>query len=128
MEINPRYVRQEDPSLRASWFRDTRSGGGGELMLWVDMGGQLRAFQLSCENSTSNREYLAHWKSGQRIKLGTVDSGEADPGTFKMSPTISFKREPFPEELGVVLTYFQNNSWVVKEKYRRVILNLLDRS
>lgn len=125
IEVNPRYVRQDDPALQASWFRDDRSVGGGELMMWVDRAGRLTAFQLSHEEWPGNREYLAHWRSGERLKFGTVDSGEGGPGAFKMSPTINFNRVPSAEALGELVTYFQTNATLVDEQHRSIILRLL---
>ena len=126
--MTPRYVRQDDPELQASWFRDDRSVGGGELMIWVDQDGRLRAFQLSHEEWPGNREYMAHWTAGTQVQVGRVDPGEGHAGRFKMSPTISFFPDVPPPVVRLLVTYFEANAALVDPQYRRVILTVLRES
>jgi hypothetical protein len=125
-QIRTELVRQDHPDLRAAWYRDTTSRGGGELMVWLDSGGRIVAFQLSREEWPSLRHYVAEWQSGSAARIGLVE--EEAPGAARKvrpAPIMRFGSRPDPDAAARLLTYFRDNAGAVDPTHRHLIDSVL---
>ena len=99
-QINPSYVRQDFPGLRAAWYRETSSRVQGDLMLWTDPLDRVVAFKLSHEEWPSLRQHHAEWRLG---KAPAVESQRAER----------------------LLDYFHVNATALRPEHRRQIQYIL---
>ena len=125
-QINPRFVRQDHPGLRAAWYRDTAPRGGGELMVWLDPGDRVVAFQLSREEWPSMRHYVAEWQQGEALRTGKVDEEprRTRPG-IRPAPIMRFTPHPDSDTAAQLLTYFRQNADTVNPTHRHHITSIL---
>ena len=128
-QINPRFVRQDHPHLRAHWYRDTSERGGGELILWLDPLDRVVAFQLSLEEWPSLEHYVAEWQEGSAVRFGTVDEDPpADRPGLRPAPILRFPTTPdhAPELAATrLLTYFRENAGAIRPLHRQHISSIL---
>jgi hypothetical protein len=125
-QINPRFVRQDHPGLRAAWYQDTTVRGGGELMVWLDPHDRVVAFQLSREEWPSMRHYVAEWQEGAALRTGKVDEEprHSRPG-LRPAPIMRFTTHPDTETATRLLTYFRQNATPVNPHHRQLISSVL---
>jgi hypothetical protein len=125
-QINPRFVRQDHPGLRAAWYRDTSDRGGGELMLWLDPLDRVVAFQLSREEWPSLRHYVAEWQAGSALRVGKVDEdAPSSRPRIRSAPVMRFGPRSNPTDATHLLNYFRENAHAVKPAHRTLITSLL---
>jgi hypothetical protein len=124
-QVSPRYVRQDYPGLRAQWYRDVADRGGGELMLWVDADGRVRAFQLSHEEWPSLQHYVADWRAGRELQVGHVDEGERSRPHVKPAPIMRFTPHGNPLAAWRLLGYFCENESLLEPVQRQTIKAVL---
>ena len=128
-QINPRFVRQDHPHLKAAWYRDDTTRGGGELMLWLDPKDRVVAFQLSLEEWPSLDHHVADWQEGSALRIGTVDEEPpTDRAGIRPAPLLRFAHPDQPdatESASRLLAYFRANAHTVPAKYRHHITSIL---
>ena len=129
-EINPRYVRQDHPNLRAVWYRDTSPRGGGELILWLDARDRVVAFQLTLEEWPSLDHLVADWQEGSALRIGTVDEEpqSSHPGV-RPAPILRFPESDSSSDSATrLLAYFRENATAIKPNHRTHITSILSES
>ena len=131
-QIHPRFVRQDHPHLRATWYRDTSERGGGELILWLDPQDRVVAFQLSLEEWPSLQHHVADWQEGSALRIGTVDEEPASdhPG-LRPTPILRFPNSPTNEPRDSatrLLDYFRQNAHTIHPNHRHQIALILSES
>src|SRR5688572_20569511 len=131
-QIHPRFVRQDDPNLRACWYRDISPRGGGELILWLDPRDRIVAFQLSLEEWPSLEHHVAHWQEGSALRIGTVDEEPpADRPGPRPAPLLRFpsSQQDAPSASAArLLSYFRENAASVEPAHRHHISSILAES
>ena len=128
-QIDPRFVRQDHPDLRAAWYRDTTPRGGGELILWLDPRDRVVAFQLSLEEWPTLEHYVAEWQEGAALRIGTVDEEPpADRRALRPTPILRFPTAQSAAPASIasrLLTYFRDNAAPIKPTHRHQITTIL---
>lgn len=127
--VDPKFVRQDDPQLRAEWYSDWAERGGGELMMWLDRGGRVRAFQLSHEEWPSLKHYVAAWQSGTGLRVGEVDEGDRARSLSRLhAPVMRFAPVADSRAAGRLLEYFRSNADALEPLQRTTISAVLGES
>src|SRR5438067_12957153 len=91
-------LRQDDPEHLKVPYWDDGPLHAGELLLWLDAGGDVARFLLSHRPFRGPREHCVEWQRGGAPRFGEVDAagprsddGEA-AGRGKMAPIGNFRR------------------------------------
>ena len=65
IEIDPKYIKNDDEHLNKRWFRDAKSGC--DLLVWQNENGEIVKFQFWKD------EALIEWNQGKGLKTGKID-------------------------------------------------------
>ena len=126
--VDPRYLRQEDPSGTAVEYCDPGPPERGELRLWVAPDGDVTGFLLAHAELAGGREYLADWRRGHDLRVAEVDAGEGptEHGPRpKMSPLVHYHRWPPSGVVAELLGYFRRNAAALEPRQREQIAAIL---
>ena len=126
-EINPRFVRQDYPHLRARWFCDTSSRGGGHLFFWQDARGRVVGFKLTREEWPSLHRYEAEWQVGRRPWITEEEMAPSGYRPARLAVPALAEHPPGRQARAAwrLLTYFQENASLLPADQRRTIKAVL---
>ena len=65
IEIDPKYIKNDDEHLNKRWFRDAKSGC--DLLVWQNENGEIVKSQFWKD------EALIEWNQGKGLKTGKID-------------------------------------------------------
>src|SRR5947209_1590632 len=116
-------LRQDDPEHRKVLYWDDGPLHAGELLLWLDAGGDIARFLLSHRPFRGPREHCVEWQRGGAPRFGEVDDGEA-AGRGKMAPIVHFRRAD-PAALAGLQAYFAANAVALEPAQGATIADVL---
>jgi hypothetical protein len=116
-------LRQDDPEHRKVLYWDDGPLHAGELLLWLDEGGDVARFLLSHRPFRGPREHCVEWQRGGAPRFGEVDDGEA-AGRGKMTPIVHFGRAD-PAALAGLQAYFAANAAALEPAQGTTIADVL---
>lgn len=133
--VDPQYyaarLREdgEGGSRTVFWYQDDSSLDLGELVFWLDPAGAVEEFHLSYARWPRGKEHLAEWRRGGILRIGEVESGDADGGygTMRrnMTPIVRRHAAVDPAILAEVRSYFERQATVLSERQREGIAAVL---
>lgn len=126
-QVSRRFVRESRPGASPFWFRETGTGTG-ELIYWLDGAGRPVEIHLSRDRWPGGREEFLEWRSGGRLRVGTVDPGESVRGggpRYKMSPLLHFSSRTGGRTLTRLLEYFEDRAEALRPDQRDAVGGLL---
>jgi hypothetical protein len=117
-------LRQDAPAHHKVLYWDDGPLHAGELLLWLDGGGDVARFLLSHRPFGGSRERCVEWQRGGAPRFGEVDDGEA-AGRGKMAPIIHF-RGADPATLAELQAYFAANAAALEPDQGATIAAVLE--
>ena len=116
-------LRQDDPAHHKVLYWDDGPLHAGELLLWLDAGGDVARFLLSHRPFRGHREHCVEWRRGGAPRFGEVDDGEA-AGRGKMAPLVHY-RHADTAELATLQAYLAANVAVLEADHGATIAKIL---
>jgi hypothetical protein len=117
-------LRQDDPAHHKVLYWDDGPLHAGELLLWLDGGGDVARFLLSHRPFGGSREHCVEWQRGGAPRFGEVDDGEG-AGRGKMAPIVHF-RGADPATLAELQAYFAANAAALEPDQGATIAAVLE--